>query len=137
MYPAHDIEYLILRGTHQAWSNKNSYIVYSLITLTLHTYLVILSFLLTPKYAQFIHPWKGRRPMVMGNGVSHGFPQGAARRQVLPIVFLMLKSLQPWWQNHSLCPTFNYYLIPSLYISSFLEHSPHVRHSSRCFIVAS
>lgn len=31
--------------------------------------------------------------MVMGNGVSHGFPQGAARRQVLPIVFLMLKSL--------------------------------------------
>ena len=29
----------------------------------------------------------------MGNGVSHGFPQGAARRQVLPIVFLMLKSL--------------------------------------------
>ena len=31
--------------------------------------------------------------MVMGNGVSHGFPQGTARRQVLPIVFLMLKSL--------------------------------------------
>ena len=29
----------------------------------------------------------------MGNGVSHGFPQGTARRQVLPIVFLMLKSL--------------------------------------------
>lgn len=29
----------------------------------------------------------------MGNGVSHGFLQGTARRQVLPIVFLMLKSL--------------------------------------------
>ena len=83
---------MILRGSHQAWSNKNSYIFYSLIDLDITYRLGSMSFSLTPKYAQFYSSLEGRRPMVMGNGVSHGFPQGAARRQVLAIVFLMLKS---------------------------------------------
>ena len=84
---------MLLRGTHQAWSNKNSYIVYSLINLDITYRLVSISFSFDTKICTVL--FIPGREETNGNGKwsQSGFPQGTARRQVLPIVFLMLKSL--------------------------------------------
>lgn len=62
----------------------------------------------------------------MGNGVSHGFPEGAARRQVLPIVFLMLKNLNLVAKSQSV----SHISVLSLIPSCIYPHSLNTHHMS-------